>query len=480
MKIKKTNRLTEERQAKIANWLAEGGYPNTVTRTLLCSGVKGKYEQGTEEEFCLMGRMKAKRVMGKSSFARLEDDSGSIQLFLNASLGSQYDVFKQLDLGDIIETSGSIFMTKTNEISIRVKSIRLLSKCLIPLPEKYHGLQDEELKIRRRYLDLIVSPELKKTFTVRSKIVSLIRQYLDSIGFMEVETPMLQDIAGGANAKPFKTYHNERDKELFLRIAPELYLKRLIVGGYENIYELNRSFRNEGVSARHNPEFTMLELYKAYANYRDAMELIESLFSHLFARLGSDCKFAPLCQKFKKQSMEKLVTQTCEPLKDAVSRDEKQLLTYCKSEEIAVEDDWSWGKLLNEIFEKKVEPKLIEPTFVTHYPVEISPLARCVDGDKMITERFELFIDGKEIANGFSELNDPMEQERRFQLQMQSKAEGDEEAMDYDEDYLQALSYGLPPTAGLGIGIDRLVMLITGSKSIRDIIFFPQLKHRQD
>ena len=482
------NRLITERIDKSKEWREKGGYPNVVNRTLLCAHIPDKYKSDinskSKEKYYLVGRLMAKRVMGKSSFAKLIDESGEVQLFCSLKeLNHDYELFKQLDLGDIIEVHGEIFKTKTNEISIKASSLKLLSKCLSPLPEKYHGLVDEELKVRKRYLDLIMNKELREKFKLRSVIIKETRRYLDDLGYMEVETPMLQDLAGGALAKPFKTFHNERNKDLYLRIAPELYLKRLIVGGYEKIYELNRNFRNEGVSTRHNPEFTMVEAYTAYATYRDCMELVEGLIRHVVKSLGEKSQLV-LPSKFDVFSMVDIVKKTCKELQGGGPgdelRDTERLKNYLVSIGSKPNPSWGWGKLLSEIFEAKVEHLLIKPTFITHYPLEVSPLARSCDNDSEITERFELFIAGKELANGFSELNNPLEQERRFKIQADSKSLGDEEAMEYDQDYINALEHGLPPTTGFGIGIDRLVMLLLDVPSIRDVIFFPQLKKLLD
>ena len=421
--------------------------------------------------------------MGKASFVQVQDQSGRIQLFLQANaLGETYDAFKGWDVGDIVAARGGLTRTRTGELSVKATELRLLTKSLRPLPDKFHGLADVEQRYRHRYVDLIVSPEAREVFVKRSRIIRAIREWLDSRRFLEVETPMMHYIPGGAAAKPFVTHHNALDLELYLRVAPELYLKRLVVGGMERVYEINRNFRNEGVSTRHNPEFTMLELYEAYASYDEVMDLTENLVRDVAREvLGTtamewDGVAIDVGPAFRRWRLDEAVREKNPEISEADCRDRDALAAHCGRLGIPVRPGYGWGKLLLEIFEKTVEGRLEQPTFITHYPVEVSPLARESDSEPGITDRFELFVNGKELANGFSELNDPEDQAARFQAQVEQKEGGDDEAMHYDADYIRALEVGLPPTGGLGVGIDRLVMLMTGSSSIRDVLLFPYMR----
>ena len=434
-----------------------------------------------EIEVSVAGRVMTPRKFGKAAFVHLQDASGRIQVYLKKdSLGDSFPVAKKLDEGDIIGIKGVLFRTRTDELTVEAREFRLLTKSLRPLPEKWHGLKDVELRYRRRYVDLIVNPEVKETFKKRSAIIKAIRDYLEGHGFVEVETPMMQQIPGGAAAKPFKTHHNALDIELYMRIAPELYLKRLLVGGFEKVYELNRNFRNEGVSTKHNPEFTMLEFYIAYKDYNFLMDFTEELIPAITEQaLGAkkitygdhQIDFTPPWPRipFRKSLMDAGVPEE-------VIRGKGEAYAWAKDKGIVVTEGMSYGKLLDEIFSDLVEPKLIQPTFITDYPVELSPLAKRKPESPELVERFELFIAGREIANAFSELNDPIDQRERFEEQVKAKEAGDDEMHDMDNDFIRALEYGMPPAAGEGIGIDRLVMLLTNSQSIRDVLLFPQMR----
>ncbi|HSC16686.1 MAG TPA: lysine--tRNA ligase [Gammaproteobacteria bacterium] len=486
------NRLIAERRAKLAR-LREAGnaYPNDFHRDALADELLAAYQSHSAEslaaspvEVRVAGRLMVKRVMGGTSFVKLQDRSGQIQLMLKRDrLGEElYGEFKKWDLGDIVAARGELIKTKTGELSIDASELRLLVKSLRPLPEKWHGITDAEMKLRQRYLDLIMSEETREVFRRRSVLTRFIRSFLDALDFTEVETPMMQPIPGGATARPFVTHHNALDATLYLRIAPELYLKRLLVGGFERIYELNRVFRNEGLSTRHNPEFTMLELYQAYATYRDIMALTENLIRGAAQALtgGTDVDYQgqrfDLAKKFDEITLEHALERANPALANGRVRDREALVSLCAALGIEASSDSGIGKLQYELFEKSVEATLMGPVFVTQFPAEVSPLARCNDADKHLTDRFELFIGGRELANGFSELNDPEDQAARFRAQAQAKDAGDEEAMFFDADYIRALEYGMPPAGGLGVGIDRLAMLLTNSPSIRDVLLFPQLK----
>ncbi|HEY0748835.1 MAG TPA: lysine--tRNA ligase [Steroidobacteraceae bacterium] len=485
------NHLIGERRAKLAKLRERGiAFPNDFRRNALAGDILNAYGGKSAEELdasavrvSVAGRMRAKRVMGKASFAKLEDSTGALQLFLQQSaLGLAYDEFKGWDVGDVIGAEGVLFRTKTNELSVRAERIVLLTKSLRPLPDKWHGIADTEMRYRRRYVDLIMNEESRRVFEMRSAIVRYLRAFLDSRGFLEVETPMLHPIPGGAAARPFKTHHNALDIEMYLRIAPELYLKRLTVGGFERVYEINRNFRNEGVSTQHNPEFTMLELYQAYADYTDLMELIETLFQGLADSLLGSRKLIyqgvefDLSQPFARMSIEDIILANTPDLDPMSLRDVAYLRRVCEQMNIPYKAGDGPGKLQIEIFERTGEHTLIQPTFAFGYPAEVSPLSRRNDKDPFITDRFEFFIGGRELANGFSELNDAEDQAQRFKDQVMRKEAGDEEAMYYDADYVRALEYGMPPTAGLGLGVDRLVMLYTNSASIRDVLLFPHMR----
>ena len=487
-----TNQIIEERRSKLSKLREIGNaFPNDFEREDMAQALHNQHgdkDKETLEELqvraTVAGRIMLKRVMGKASFATIQDMSGQVQLYINnAGIGEEeHAAFKHWDLGDIVGASGILFKTKTGELSIRVSSLRLLTKSLRPLPEKFHGLTDQEQRYRQRYVDLIVTPEAKRNFEIRSKAIQILRTFFTDRGYLEVETPMMQSIPGGATAKPFITHHNALDMQLYLRVAPELYLKRLVVGGFEKVFEINRNFRNEGISTKHNPEFTMLEFYEAFRDYQYLMNLTETMLKELtetcvgsaqITYQGHEIDFA---QPFQRLTMAEAICA----YNEQYSRDQltdldflreeltKRKVTYYPTDEI--------GMLQLKLFEETTEEKLIQPTFIIAHPTDVSPLARSNDVHPEVTDRFELFIAGREIANGFSELNDPEDQAERFKNQAEAKAQGDDEAMFYDSDYIRALEYGMPPTAGEGIGIDRLIMLLTDSASIREVILFPQMR----
>ncbi|WP_372526532.1 lysine--tRNA ligase [Piscinibacter sp.] len=485
------NQLIAERREKLAAIRLQGvAFPNDFKPKHRAVDLIRQHGDESNEELepqavnvVVAGRMMLKRVMGKASFGTLQDATGRIQLFVTKdALGdAAYDAFKHWDLGDIIGAEGLLFKTKTGELSVRVTTLRLLTKSLRPLPEKFHGLTDQEQKYRQRYVDLMTDEDSRTRFIARSKAVSSIRNFMVEHGFLEVETPMLHPIPGGANAKPFVTHHNALDQQMFLRIAPELYLKRLIVGGFERVFEINRSFRNEGISVRHNPEFTMMEFYAAYWNHHDLMDFTESVLRHAArmatgsATLSYAGKTVDLDRPFARLSVrDALVVHA--GLSEVEAGDAHALRERLKALGEEAPAHWSLPELQFGLFEAAVEAKLWQPTFIIDYPVEVSPLARASDSNPAITERFELFITGREYANGFSELNDAEDQAARLMSQVANKNAGDEEAMYYDADFIRALEYGMPPTGGCGIGIDRLIMLLTDSPSIRDVILFPSLR----
>ncbi len=481
-----TAEVIQVRRDKLNKLVEEGRNPYEVVRydkDAYAEGIKENYADYEGKEVSLAGRMVSKRIMGKASFAHLLDCTGSIQLYVSRDdLGEEsYAAFKKTDIGDIIGVKGIVFTTRMGEISVHCKSVELLSKSLLPLPEKYHGLKDTDLRYRQRYVDLIANPEVKKTFVTRSRIISGIRAYLDAQGFIEVETPILNTIAGGASARPFITHHNTLDIDMYMRIAPELYLKRLIVGGFEKVYELGRMFRNEGMDTRHNPEFTMIEMYQAYTDFHGMMDLTENIFGYIADTVIGSRKITYQGEEIDLSSPWKRITMI-DAVREYVgidfeaTEDMDQLKAQAKKAGVEFDDDITWGKLLYECFDQKVEDKLVQPTFVYDYPVDVSPLAKRKPTDKRMTERFEFFITGKEFGNAFSELNDPIDQKERFMAQVREREKGDDEAQMMDEDYVNALMYGMPPTGGLGIGVDRMVMLFTDAASIRDVLLFPTMK----
>ena len=487
-----TNQIIEERKAKLKALRSEGNaFPNDFRRSHLAADLHRDYDAKSNEELepaaigvANAGRMMLKRVMGKASFATLQDMSGRIQLYVTNDFTGEtaHAAFKHWDLGDILGAEGTLFKTRTGELTIKVSAVRLLSKSLRPLPEKFHGLADQEQKYRRRYLDLITNPESQRVFKARSGIIQAIREFFVARDYLEVETPMMQPIPGGAAARPFVTHHNALDMQLYLRIAPELYLKRLVVGGLEKVFEINRNFRNEGMSTRHNPEFTMLEFYEAYQDYHYLMDLTEELLRGLAQTVNGGTMLTyqgetiDLGEPFDRLTMAEAIAKYNPKysLQDLSKID--MLRGALENFKVEVFPTDGLGLLQLKLFEQTTEDKLVQPTFIVAHPTDVSPLARSNDKNPAVTDRFELFITGRELANGFSELNDPEDQAARFQQQMQAKEAGDEEAMYYDADYVRALEYGLPPTAGEGIGIDRLVMLFTDSPSIRDVILFPQMR----
>lgn len=487
------NSELQARREKLAALREKGiAFPNDFRREHLSDQLHAEYGEKTNEELealdievTVAGRMMTRRIMGKASFVTLQDVGGRIQLYVSRDdlpEGVYNEEFKKWDLGDILGARGKLFKTKTGELSIHCNELRLLTKALRPLPDKFHGLADQETRYRQRYLDLIANDESRNTFKVRSQVMSGIRRFMVEKGFIEVETPMMQVIPGGASARPFVTHHNALDIDMYLRIAPELYLKRLVVGGFERVFEINRNFRNEGVSPRHNPEFTMMELYMAYADYKDLIALTEELFRTLTETvLGSSVvqygdQTFDFGKPFAKLTMKEAICKYRPETNVADLDDMNKALAIAESLGIKVEKSWGLGRVQCEIFEETAESHLIQPTFITEYPAEVSPLARRNDDNPFITDRFEFFIGGREIGNGFSELNDAEDQAQRFADQVSAKEAGDDEAMFYDEDYVTALEHGLPPTAGLGIGIDRMVMLFTNSHTIRDVILFPAMR----
>ena len=480
---KEESHLIEERRKKLAELReANKAFPNDFKRKHLAQELKNEFDEFSKEELekkkakgVVAGRIMLRRMMGKASFTTIQDFSGRIQLYIRADEVANYDEFKNYDLGDIVGAEGTVFKTNTGELSIHVKKLKLLTKSLRPLPEKHLGLTDTEIRYRKRYLDLLTNPESLEVFKTRAEIISNIRTFLLADNFIEVETPMMHPIPGGATARPFVTHHNSLNMDLFLRVAPELYLKRLIVGGFEKVFEINRNFRNEGLSTRHNPEFTMLEFYTAYVDSDFQIKFVEKMFKAITKSLPQKTNIFK--KAFHKLTMDEAILQFTS-LKKKDLKDTKKLKEFCKAEKIKTDAKGSLAIIKNEIFEALVEEKLIEPTFITEYPIEVSPLARASTVNPEVAERFELFIDGKEIANGFSELNDPEEQAERFKDQVAKKDSGDNEAMHFDKDYIEALEHGLAPCAGVGIGIDRLTMLITGTESIRDVLLFPQLKNK--
>jgi lysyl-tRNA synthetase, class II len=481
-----------QRRAKLAALREQGNpYPNDFRRTAWAAELHAEYSERDGEsleaeaiQVAVVGRMMSQRIMGKASFAHIQDGSGRLQLYVRRDELPEgvYAEFKKWDLGDIVAASGTVFKTRSGELSVKVDDIRLLTKSLLPLPEKFHGLTDQEIRYRQRYLDLMMNENTRQIFRSRSRIIDYIRRFFIERDYLEVETPMMHVIPGGAVARPFATHHNALDMKLYLRVAPELFLKRLVVGGFERVFEINRNFRNEGISTRHNPEFTMLEFYQAYADYFDFMELTEDLTRGLARDVcggehityqGASIDFS---KPFARMTVKESILHFNSDITAEILEDESAARNAATDLGIALEDGQGLGKVWIEIFEKTVEHKLVEPTFITAFPVEVSPLSRRSDGDPFVADRFEFFVAGREIANGFSELNDPEDQAARFRAQVANRAAGDQEAMYFDEDYVRALEYGLPPAAGEGIGIDRLVMLFTDAPSIRDVLLFPLMR----
>ncbi len=489
------NALIAERRAKLLRLRDAGvAFPNDFRRDALaadlhatCGGRSDEALTANPVRVRVAGRMMFKRVMGKASFAKLQDSTGQIQIYLQAeALADAYQDFKGWDVGDIVAASGVLMRTRAGELSVRAESVRLLVKALRPLPDKWHGLADTETRYRQRYVDLIVNEPARETFLARTRIVRYLRDFLDALGFLEVETPMMQPIPGGAVARPFVTHHNALGQDMYLRVAPELYLKRLVVGGFERVYEINRNFRNEGLSTQHNPEFTMLELYQAYADYQDFMGLVERMMQGLCDAIAGTREISYQGRKisfggpFARVSVEQALLEHNPGLERARLRDVSYLQQLCRAQGVQPGTADGAGKLQMDLFEKTCEQRMLQPTFVHSYPTEISPLSRRRDADPFVTDRFEFFVDGRELANGFSELNDPEDQAQRFREQVLRKQAGDVEAMYYDADYIRALEYGMPPAAGLGVGVDRLVMLLTDAPSIRDVLLFPQMRQEQD
>jgi len=488
------NQLIAERQKKLALIRQSEGptFPNDFRRSHRAGELAAAHGHEEKEELAeklievaVCGRIMLRRIMGKASFLTIQDVSGRIQLYARkADLPEGvYDDFKTWDLGDIVGGRGTLFKTNTGELSVHLTEIRLLTKSLRPLPDKHKGLIDTELRYRQRYVDLMTNEATRTVFTMRSQVIAAIRHFFESRDFLEVETPMLQVIPGGATARPFVTHHNALDIDMYLRIAPELFLKRLVVGGFERVFEINRNFRNEGLSTRHNPEFTMLEFYWAYADYRDLIETTECLIREVAQKVCGKTVFTledgsqvDLEQPFDTLTVKDAILKYCSQATEAILDDIEQARALAQSLSLKIESSWGLGKVQIEIFEAVAEERLMHPTFITGYPAEVSPLARRNDDNPFVTDRFEFFIGGRELANGFSELNDAEDQAERFREQVTQKADGDDEAMFYDEDYLRALEYGLPPTAGEGIGIDRLVMFLAEQHSIRDVILFPAMR----
>lgn len=485
------NHQLEQQRIEKSNTLKEinrSPYPHFIKKDTTTKDFKKTYKnlesKDDSKNHAIAGRIKFLRHMGKAAFAKIEDEQGVLQIYFNKdALGDEWfkSAKKLIEVGDIVLVTGYPFVTRTKELSLHVSSLEIVAKAIIPLPEKFHGLQDKELRYRQRYLDMIMNPEVKKSFEIRSQIVSIIRHFFEDKGFLEVETPMMHPIAGGANAKPFITHHNALGVDRYLRIAPELYLKRLVVGGFEAIFEINRNFRNEGMDQTHNPEFTMLEFYWTYHDYNDLMDLTEELFGVLLEKLN-----LPKILTFNEQKID--FSKTFERISynealikigqidESILNDKEKIIKKLQSVNISPNKELSLGHLHAELFDAFVEEKLINPTFITHFPIEISPLSRRSDEDESIAERFELFIASNEIANGFNELNDPIDQYNRFKDQIEAKDAGDDEAHEMDEDYVRALGFGMPPTAGEGLGIDRLTMLLTNQNSIKDVILFPAMK----
>ena len=483
--VQDINEIIAVRHQKLEDLRAQGSDPYEQVKYEVSATAKdifGSYADYEGKEVSLAGRIMSKRVMGKASFIHIQDGTDRIQAYVRIdALGEEaYANFKKLDIGDIIGLVGEVFTTHKGEISVKATKYTLLSKSLLPLPEKYHGLKDQDTRYRQRYVDLIVNPEVKDTFIKRSQIITAIREYLNNRGYIEVDTPILNTIPSGANARPFVTHHNTLDLDMYLRIAPELYLKRLIVGGFDKVYEMGRLFRNEGMDTKHNPEFTTIELYEAYTDYYGMMEIAEGLFKYVAEKvlgtttLNYQGKVIELGGSWRKVTMVDLVKE--ELGIDFNTEDMHTLIEKAKALGVEVEKDTTWGKLLYQVFDELLECKLVQPTFVLDYPVEVSPLAKRKASDKRLTERFEFFMNSFEMGNAFSELNDPIDQRKRFEDQVKEREKGDDEAQMMDDDFVTALEYGLPPTGGMGIGIDRAIMLFTDSASIRDVLLFPTMK----
>lgn len=489
--VQDKNELIAQRRAKLDLLRQKGmAYPNNFRRDNLAADLRAKYDALDHDalaaegvQVSVAGRIMMRRLMGKASFILLQDMSGRLQVYLTQNdLAEIYEEAKHWDLGDIVGIQGELFKTKTNELTVKAKSARLLTKSLRPLPDKFHGLVDHEQRYRQRYVDLMSNEETRRIFIIRSGIVNEMRNFLTAKGFLEVETPMMHVIPGGATARPFITHHNTLAMDLYLRVAPELYLKRLVVGGFEKVFEINRNFRNEGLSTRHNPEFTMIEFYQAYADYKDLMALTEEMMRYIAQKVlktslvtyqGEQYDFD---KPFRKMTLREAILHYNPNLTPAQIDSLDEMRQVAEKMQITLADDEGLGKIQYEVFEKTVEANLKEPTFITEYPVEVSPLARANEANPFVTDRFEFFVGGRELANGFSELNDPDDQAARFLAQAARKDNGDEEAMHFDADYITALEYGMPPTAGEGIGIDRLAMLFTDQPSIRDVILFPHMR----